>query len=322
LAALLKKGFKVRYSEKPFVAGGKNFAAGSLLITRAGNDRADFDSDVTEIAKSLNHDLVPLTSGFVDKGRDFGSDAVRYIRPPHIMLIAGEGVSAEAMGEVWHLFEQQIGYPITLVKYQDLHRARLQDFDVAIFPDGEYEDFPSDRLQGWIHDGGKLIVLQNAVAALVDKKGFDIKKKEDKKEEKKDDKTDDKTKTPNLGLYANRDMDAIRSNVPGAIYKLNLDNTHPLGFGLQPYYYTLKLSDDIYDFLGDNEWNVGTVKKDGYVSGFVGQKSLEKIKDGMLIGVQPLGRGNVVYFVDDPIFRSFWENGKLLFSNAVFMVGQ
>jgi len=64
------------------------------------------------------------------------------------------------------------------------------------------------------------------------------------------------------------------------------------------------------------------VKKDGYVSGFVGQKSKDKIKDGMLIGVQPLGRGNVVYFVDDPIFRSFWENGKLLFSNAVFMVGQ
>jgi len=26
--------------------------------------------------------------------------------------------------------------------------------------------------------------------------------------------------------------------------------------------------------------------------------------------------------VDDPIFRSFWENGKLLFSNAVFMVGE
>jgi len=170
LAALLKKGIKVRYSEKPFEAGGKNFAAGSLLITRAGNDRTDFDTDVTQIANSLNHDLVPLTSGFVDKGHDFGSDVVRYIRPPHVMLIAGESVSAEAMGEVWHLFEQQISYPVTIVKYEDLHRARLQDFDVAIFPDGEYEDFPSDRLQGWIHDGGKLIVMQNTVAELVDKK--------------------------------------------------------------------------------------------------------------------------------------------------------
>jgi len=322
LAALLKKGLKVRYSEKPFEAAGKKFSAGSLVITRAGNDRVDFDQAVTGAATELNHELVSLTSGFVDKGHDFGSDAIRYIRPPRVMLIAGEGVSAEAMGEVWYFFEQQIGYPITLVKYQDLRRARLQDFDVAIFPDGEYEDFPSDRLQGWIHDGGKLIAMQNAVAELVDKKGFDIKKKDDKKDEKKDDKNDDKPKTPNLGIYANRDMDAIRATVPGAIYKINLDNTHPLGFGLQPYYYSLKLGDDIYNFLGDNDWNVGTVKKDGYLSGFVGQKSKEKIKDGMLIGVQPMGRGSVIYLVDDPIFRSFWENGKLLFSNAVFMVGQ
>jgi hypothetical protein len=67
---------------------------------------------------------------------------------------------------------------------------------------------------------------------------------------------------------------------------------------------------------------VGTVKKNAYVEGFVGQKAKEKIKDGLLFGVQSLGRGSVVYLVDDPLFRSFWENGKLLFSNAVFMVGQ
>ena len=57
------------------------------------------------------------------------------------MLMAGDGVSAEAMGEVWHFFEQQIGYPVTLVRYQDLNRTRLSDFDVAIFPDGNYEIF-------------------------------------------------------------------------------------------------------------------------------------------------------------------------------------
>jgi len=38
--------------------------------------------------------------------------------------------------------------------------------------------------------------------------------------------------------------------------------------------------------------------------------------------VQTLGRGTVVYMADDPVFRSFWENGKLLLGNAVFMVGQ
>jgi hypothetical protein len=222
------------------------------------------------------------------------------------------------MGEVWHYFEQQIAYPITQVRYRDLGRARLSDFDVAIFPDGDYDNFPSEKLQSWVRDGGKLIAMQSAVGELVDKKGFLIKHKEDKK----DDKNDAKEKTPNMLAYGDRDRDAIRSSVPGAIYKINLDNTHPLGFGLPSYYYTIKLSDDIYDYFGDEGWNVGTVKKDGLVSGFVGQKSKEKIKDGMLIGVQSMGRGSVVYLTDDPIFRSFWENGKLLFSNAVFMVGQ
>jgi hypothetical protein len=318
LAELLKMGIRVRYSEKPFEAAGKKFTAGALLITRAGNDRADFDQVVVQTAKMLNQDLTPLTSGFVEKGSDLGSDAIRYIRQPRVMLIAGNGVSAEAMGEIWHFFEQQIGYPVTLVKYQDLNRARLSDFDVAIFPDGNYEDFPSDKLQSWVREGGKLITMENAVAQLVDKKGFAIKKKE----ELKDDKTDVKEKTPAIKLYGNRDRDALRLSVPGAIYKLNLDNTHPLGFGLPAYYYSLKLSDDIYDLLGDDGWNVGTVKKDGYVSGFVGQKSKDKIKNGLLLGVQTMGRGSVVYMVDDPLFRSFWENGKLLFSNAVFMVGQ
>ncbi len=323
LAALLKKKIKVRYSERAFEAAGKKFAAGTLLITRAGNDRADFDRVVTQTASDLGHLIIPLTSGFVEKGADLGSDIIRYIHEPRVMLIAGDGVSAEAMGEVWHLFEQQINYPITLVRYKDLNRTRLADFDVAIFPDGEYEDFPSDKLQNWVRDGGRLIALQNAVSELVDKKGFDIKKKEEKKDDKTDkaDKPEDKSKLP-LKLYENREKDAIRSSVPGAIYKLTLDNTHPLGFGMPPYYYSLKLGDDIYDYLGNNDWNVGTVKKDAFVSGFVGEKSREKIKDGLLIGVQSLGRGTVIYLVDDPIFRSFWENGKLLFSNAVFMVGQ
>ena len=317
LSALLKKNIKVRYSEKPFEAGGKKFTAGSLLITRAGNDFAGFDEEVIRTAAEQNHELIPLASGFVDKGRDFGSDAVRFMHQPRIMLAAGDGVNAEAMGEIWHFFEQQIGYPVTLIRYQDLYRTRLSDFDVVIFPDGRYNDFPADKLQAWVHDGGKLIVMEAAVAQLIDKKGFAIKKKEDKKDDKADAK-----KVPELKIYEERDRDAIRSSIPGAIYKLNIDNTHPLGFGLANYYFSLKLSDDIYDYLGEDGWNVGTVKKDGYVSGFVGQKTKEKIKDGLLLGVQNMGRGSVVYMVDDPMFRSFWENGKLLFSNAVFMVGQ
>jgi len=318
LAALLKKQIRVRYAEKAFEAAGKKFTAGSLLITRAGNDFAGFDMIVTQIAAELNEPLVPLLSGFVDKGADLGSDAIRYIEKPRVMLIAGDGVNSEAMGEVWHLFEQQLNYPVTLVNYQSLGRTRLSDFDVAIFPDGSYDDFPSDKLQSWIKDGGRLIAIDNAVAQLADKKGFALKKKEEKKDEKAEAKEKE-----NIRLYGNRSRDAIRSFIPGAIFKLNLDNTHPLGFGLSNYYFSLKLNDDIYDLLSsDDGWNVGTIKKNSYIAGFAGAQSKLKINNGLLLGVQSLGRGEVVYMVDDPLFRSFWESGKLLFSNAVFMVGQ
>jgi hypothetical protein len=318
LSALLKKNIRVRYAENAFESGGKKFNAGSLIITKAGNNRPDFDQLVAQTANMFGRKLVPLTSGFVDKGADIGSKEVHFISKPRVMLLSNEGTNSEAMGEIWHFFEQQIGYPVTVVRYQDINRVKLSDFDVLVVPDGNYSDFPAEKLQAWVRDGGKMVVMGDAISQLVDKKGFAIKPKD-----KKDDKADSKPKKGDENrIYGDREHEALRSSVPGAIYRIKLDNTHPLGFGLPNYYYTLKLDDNIYDYLGDNGWNVGTIKKDGYVAGFVGQKSKEKIADGMLLGVQNIGRGTVVYMVDDPLFREFWENGKLLFSNAVFMVNQ
>ncbi|MDO3628401.1 M14 family metallopeptidase [Mucilaginibacter sp. BT774] len=316
LAELYKKNIKVRCSQAPFESAGQKFAAGSLIITRAGNNAGDFDEKVIASAKDCHVTLSVLKSGFVDKGADLGSSAIKSLHQPKVLLISGEGSSSEAMGEIWHFFDQEINYPLTIVKYHDLSRERINDFDVIIFPDGSYDDLPVERLQSWVHDGGKLIAMENTVSMLADKKGFSIKSMTDKHD------TSSKSKENLIKVYADRDHDAIRSSVPGAIYKVDMDNTHPLGFGLQKYYFTLKLNDVIYNYLGDDGWNVGTIKKNGYVEGFVGQKAKEKLKGGLLFGVQSIGRGSVVYLVDDPIFRSFWQNGKLLFGNAVFMVGQ
>jgi hypothetical protein len=314
LTDLLQKGIKVRFASQAFEVNNKKFSAGSLIITRAGNNRIDFDKVVSESAGKYYRTLTPLTTGFADKGADLGSSAVGYITKPRVMLVSGEGVSSNDMGEVWHFFEQQIGYPVSVVRYQDLSRIKLSDFDVAIFPDGRYSNFPLEKLQNWVSDGGKLIAMGGAISQLADKKGFALKTKEEKKDEKAP------KKAPDLAAYDSRDRESIKNNVPGAIYKVYLDNTHPLGYGYPSFYYTLKLGDDIYDYLEGGGVNVGVLKKDSYVSGFVGQKAKEKLSSGLLFGVQNLGRGSVVYLTDDPLFRSFWENGKLLFSNAVFMV--
>jgi hypothetical protein len=316
LAELLRKGIKVRSNEVAFEAGGKRFAPGSLIIAKAGNNHEEFDHIVQQAAADCHRDLTILSSGMVDKGTDLGAHSIKFIHAPRIMLVSGDGVSAEAMGEVWFYFEKEIGYPVTLVRYRDLQKVKWNDFDVAIFPDGWYDDLPTDKLQNWVHDGGKLIAMEGTISLLAGKTGFAIKPLHDDKADTA------KNKADLVKAFGDRDHESIRSSVPGAIYKVDMDNTHPLGFGLDKYYFTLKLNDELYKYLGDDGWNVGTIKKNGYVEGFAGQKAKEKIKDGLLFGVQNWGRGSIVYLTDDPLFRSFWENGKLLFGNAVFMVGQ
>jgi hypothetical protein len=72
----------------------------------------------------------------------------------------------------------------------------------------------------------------------------------------------------------------------------------------------------------DEGWNVGVIQnKNAQISGFTGSLALENIATSLVFGVEEKGEGTVIYMVDNPLFRAFWHNGKLLFGNAVFLVG-
>ena len=333
LSRLLQKGVKVRYAERPFQSGGVSFDRGTLLITATGNGAlgAGLWSLVKATAIMGNVPLLRISSGFVDKGADFGSDLVHLIHPPRVALLTGEQVSALDAGEIWHFFEQELGYPVTLINAADAGRVSWKDFDVLILPNGYYRVLGdkniTDGLKDWVKEGGRLIALQDAVEQL-SKGEWGIREKtvgkaadgkDDDKGNADDKKSDDYTL---LHRYSDRQRDEVMNSVPGAIYKVELDNTHPLAFGYPDHYYTLKQDDNVYEFIREEGWNVGVIRKDNYVSGFTGNKAKERLKDGLIFGVQDMGRGEVVYMADDPLFRSFWENGKLLFCNAVFLVGQ
>jgi len=99
-----------------------------------------------------------------------------------------------------------------------------------------------------------------------------------------------------------------------------MDNTHPLGYGYSDHYFTLKNAASHYAYL-PNGGNVAVIKNpSAYISGFAGINAKSKIDESLVFGVEKMGAGNVVYMVDNPLYRDFWENGKLLFGNAVFIV--
>ena len=325
LSAMLNSGIKVRYAELAFRVGNNDFDRGSLIIAKASN--YNFGKDLETIIKNAAAknavQVTPVPSGFVDKGFDIGSDRVRFIKTPKVALLADKEVSSNSMGEVWHFFDQQLGYPITLINADDLGRMVPGDFNVLIIADGFYNLFTqkekNDQLKDWVRKGGKIIAMEGAAAQMSNAEwGFKIKGSGDDKKDKDDAKKDDYSL---LKKYDDRERESISNSIPGSIFKVEMDNTHPLAFGYADGYYTLKQDENIYEFLKDG-WNVGVIKKDNYVSGFTGNKLKEKLKDGILFGVTDMGKGNVIFMADNPLFRSFWENGKLLFCNAVFLVGQ
>ncbi len=317
VAYLLKNGLKVRFAEKPFTVGGKVYERGTLIIMKTGNP-ATWSALANEACRKFNVQPVAVETGFMDKGVDFGSPDVKTIKPGmKIALLAGDQTRSLGVGEVWHFFEKTLDYPIALINVTDLGRANLKNFNVLIMADGNYralsDKATADKLKDFVRSGGKIIAMDGAVSSLA-AADWGIKEREDKA-------SDDKGEYVNVKKYADREANSLAGSMPGAIYKLELDNTHPLAFGYPDYYFTLKQDAGQYEFLKDG-WNVGVMKKDAYVAGFVGVKIKSKIKDNVMFGVQRMGAGNVVYLSEGPLFRNFWENGKLLFSNAVFLVGQ
>ena len=325
LSRLLQAGVRVRFTEEPFTTRGREYAAGTLILTRAGNERLgeDFDRIVRETASALNQPLHAVSTTQVSRGVDFGSSDVPFLKKPRVAVVAGTAVSSYGLGELWHWFDALLGYPVTLVEADAFRRLHLFNFDVIVLPHGSYSDvLGEERLKAvlaWIKDGGRLIALEGAARFLAGKDGFGLKRKE---EDKKNDDTDaaKKDSMQELRIYGERNRQAISERVTGAVFKAHLDNTHPLAFGYGDTYFTLKRDDTAFSYLKD-AWNVGTLRADARVSGFAGAKTLKPLEHSLLFGVEALGRGEVIYLLDNPVFRGFWYSGRLLLANAVFLVG-
>ncbi len=147
--------------------------------------------------------------------------------------------------------------------------------------------------------------MGSAVRTFSDHKSFDLKIKTTK--DQKDD----------FVPFAEMERNDISSAIYGSIYSVNIDTTHPLAFGYDKNYYSLKNSATSYQLL--SEGTVGNLPKGSKpLAGFSGNKAIERQSESLIFGMEYLGRGSVVYIVDNPLYRGFWENGKLWVVNAVF----
>lgn len=325
LAALLNDKIRVRYATYAFQIGEDSYPAGSLIITRGGNQYINnFHEKVVTLANEMEITLGQTSTGYVDDGKDFGSSSVKTIIAPKVALIGGENTSSLNFGEIWHFFEQELDYPLSILDQAQIANADLSQYNMIILPSGKYDGWKegkNDKLQDWIKSGGKVLAIDAALSFFADKEDFGLSEFRDEEEKKASEKSKmDTSYHERSAPFQERERRDISNYAAGAIFEVQMDTTHALGFGTGGKYYVLKNNAQRYAYLKEGV-NAGIIPSvENHRTGFIGYKAKEKVKESLAFGVEPYGKGQIIYMADNPIIRSFWENGKLIMANALFMV--
>lgn len=322
LSKLYGKGINARMAKKDVKFDVGNVTKGSIVIIRGDNYHVKNLAKELSIVAGNCEDCMCLPTGFSSVGGDIGSSAFARLSQPKTLLISGRGTGANAVGQIWHYFDEVIGYPLSIVDKQELGRVDYDDFNTLILPDGYYK-FSKDEIKditSFINGGGKVIAMAGALGNFVEKEGYALatyatdEEKEAAKKHREAKKLDARNDS-----YHDQERHGISNSVPGAIIKNNLDTSHPLTFGLGESYHSLKTSRQRYSLLQD-AWNVVTVPKDYKYYGFIGAGLKPKFEETVSFAVEEKGSGSIIYMVDNPLFRGFWDNGLMLFGNALFLV--
>jgi hypothetical protein len=323
------KGIIAASAFKPFTsktnAGNKDFNYGSIMIPVSKQQKLSSDKVYEIVRDAQNKFKVPIyaaNTGFSIKGIDLGSNNFKTLKKPKVAMLIGDGVSSTEAGEVWHLLDTRTKMPITKLQTNTLRGNWLDKYNTLVMVSGSYNSLDSIQRQNindWTANGNTLITIGSASKWIIDKKlvkeTLTIKPKLKDKDKKEED--EKAVRLP----YVDASENLGKERVGGAIFEVDLDLTHPLGFGYRSNLLPVYKNNNV--FLAPSNSAYGTVAKytkNPHIDGYISDDNLNiYLKPSASLIVSQLGRGRVVMFADNPNFRGAWYGTNKLFLNALFL---
>lgn len=324
----LREGIRVRSSGGDFVLNDRRFRVGTAIV-RVADNAPDLEEKLGRIAASAGAEVVAVDDSYVREGTSLGSGRARFLREPRVLLAYDEPTSSLSVGWTRYVLEQRYGQRTTVVRGRRLARVVLSDYDVLILPSGSYGSVVGrgllDRIQGWLRDGGTLITLGDAtrwaadsdvgfLSATVEARGGAPAEREPPEVEAPDQPID--------YLEAIEPPMEDPDPVPGAILRGILDTEHWLSAGTDGEIGVFAESSLILSPItldrGRNVGRYGPVE-DLVLSGLVWKELQLQLANKPFLIHQPVGRGQVISFAEDPNYRAYTETTMLLFMNAVLL---
>lgn len=357
LVASLKEGLRILSTDKPFTQQGRTFPSGTLIF-RVKENPSNLRETLERLVTSTGADIYATDTGWVDTGVDFGSGNVVYMRRPAIAMAWDTPTQSNSAGATRFVLERQFGYPVTIIRSQQLAGADLSRFHVLILPEagggGYAAAFGADgirRIKDWVAAGGTLIGLgSGAVSFMADARaGFLAVSQENAAratrapsaaEPPREGEAARATEAParpqqatdgrqpgkllateedfNRAVQPDSDLPDL---VPGVLLKARLDADHWMTAGLDRPVHVLVQGRTIFTPIKlDRGVNAAFYAAPDQLlsSGYLWEENRKQLAFKPFIIVQPQGRGIVIGFTADPNFRAYMDGLNVLFLNAVF----
>jgi hypothetical protein len=99
-----------------------------------------------------------------------------------------------------------------------------------------------------------------------------------------------------------------KESLGGAIFKANIDITHPLGFGYSQSEIPVYKNNTVWLSPSENEYStISKYAANPHIDGYISTKNLnEFMKNSASTIISPVGQGRVILFADNPVFRGSW----------------
>jgi hypothetical protein len=315
LYALQSKKIVTRIASRAFTqqVNGKqvSFPPGTIIIPRQlqtlGRDQ--IVAELKAVAQQCRVHITGIESGLSTGGLDMGSGKAISIEQPRVALLVGQGITATDAGEVWHLLDQRLAIPATHLEIATFNRVDLSRYNTMIMVSGSQAGLNKDKLKQWVENGGVLIACEDAVEWCA---GNGITKVKFKKAANPVDST-------SLLRYADREEVSGAQRMSGAIFRADIDTTHPLCFGLENGYIDVFKTNEVFMQLSSNPYAAPVrFGSNPLQSGYITRQNYNALKGTASVLVQTVGRGRVIHMADNPNFRAFWLGSMRLMVNAVF----
>ncbi len=320
LYALQQGGAFVQTAFKPFsidVNGKpKVFGYGSISIP-VNSQYISSDSLfqlVSKVSLLSSVTIHSLFTGYSSDGIDLGSSLLKTVSNVKAAMLIGTGVAASEAGEIWHLLDERIQMPITKIDVLTLNRAKLERYNTLIMVSGIYSQIDkntSDRIKTWVQNGGTLITLKSGTEWAI-KQGMTKEKLIPASDTVK------ALNIPRLNFDIAADNEGSKS-LGGSIFSVDLDTTHPIGFGFTNRKISVYRNAQTYLAPSVNPYStIAQYTDNPLIGGYLHPLSAKKVKNTAAILVAQEGEGRVIMFADNPNFRGAWYGTNKLFLNALF----